>query len=492
MYDQSLVVCRKAIAYLNERSDYYNYYLIMAIAVRYAVRDLVYKDSASAALDFFTAIIRQHPPVLLWQREEMLWGFGQCYAALGNYGRAEKEYIQLAKLVDSFSKRPAGFESFLSPEIVYSDYLSISHLFALMHQYPKADLYLRKIPEYPSYPVGAAQRVEFELVRSEIDSGMGHYQSALQHFWLHKRLSDSLYAVDKHKQVQELQIKYETEKKDNDIGLQAGHIQLLTKQNQLQQIQSEQSALIRNVMFGSLGALLLLMGVIYSRYQMKRRNIRQLELQKEEILEKNHSLEKLLHENEWLLLSSQSAYLQDESAFNAVMKSRHRIQAMSLIHQKLYKSHDVSSIDMREYIGDLVEYLKDSFETVGKVGVELRIEAVFLDVVQAVPVGLILNEAITNALKHAFPCTGDDRISIRLEKQAADELLLYVDDNGKGIGPGIPVEGRQSFGMSLIRGLVDELDGQLEMETAAGTVFIIRFKQVHPSAKVVSPTADGG
>jgi two-component system, sensor histidine kinase PdtaS len=503
MYDQSLVACRKAIAYLNERRDDYNYYIILAIAVRYAVRDLIYKDSASAALDFFTAVNRLHPPVLVWQREEALWGFGQCYGALGKYELAEREYAKLGRLVDSFSRSPKGFETFLSPEIVYSDYLSIGHHYLLMHQYAKADLYLDKIPEYPSYPVGAAQRVEFELVRSQIDSGLGNYRSALQHFWLHKKLSDSLYAVDKNKQVQELQIKYETEKKDQGLRLQADNIQLLTKQNQLQTIQSEKSTILRNVMIGGLAALLLLVGIVYNRYQMKRRNIMQLEYQKREILEKNRSLEKLLHDNEWLLrevhhrvknnlqvvmslLSSQSAYLHDEAAFDAVMNSRHRIQAMSLIHQKLYKSDGVSNIDMREYIGDLVDYLKDSFETVGRVGVDLRIEAVFLDVLQAVPVGLILNEVITNAFKHAFPFSSEDRISIRLERKGEDELLLYIADNGRGLGPDTHQREQQSFGMILIQGLVEDLEGCVEIMGGAGTVYIIGFRQVHPGTKSVS------
>ncbi len=501
MYDQSLVACRKAISYLNVRDDYDSYYNIMGTAVRYGIRDLLYKDSASAALDFLKDISRQHPPKLVWQREEALWGFGQCYMAMGDYARADLEYARLGDLVDSFNRSPAGFESYLSPEIVYMDFLSIGHLYVLMHQYVKADHYLQKIPEFPSYPVAATQRVEFELVRSQIDSGLGDYRSALRHFWYHKKLSDSLYAVDKNRQIQELEIKYETEKKDKDIRLQADDIQLLTKQNQLQNTRSEKSAILRNVMIAGLAVLLLLMGIVYNRYQMKRRNFLLSERQKGEILEKNRSLEKLLHENEWLLrevhhrvknnlqvvmslLSSQSIYLDDEAAFNAVMKSRHRVQAMSLIHQKLYKSHNVSNIDMREYIGDLVDYLKDSFETVGRIGMELQIEAISLDVVQAVPLGLILNEVITNAIKHAFPLSSEDRIIIRLERKEKDELQLVVADNGRGLGPDVHARKQQSFGMLLIQGLVEDLEGSLEVIGGTGTMYILRFMQVQAGTKL--------
>ena len=103
------------------------------------------------------------------------------------------------------------------------------------------------------------------------------------------------------------------------------------------------------------------------------------------------------------LLNSQSAYINNEPALTAIHDSQHRVHAMSLIHQKLYSSENVSSIDISLYIRELVSYLADSFNTGQRIRFEFDVEPLELDVSQAVPLGLILNEAITNSIKYAFP-----------------------------------------------------------------------------------------
>ena len=106
------------------------------------------------------------------------------------------------------------------------------------------------------------------------------------------------------------------------------------------------------------------------------------------------------------LLNSQSAYIDNEPALTAIHDSQHRVHAMSLIHQKLYNTENVSSIDMSSYIRELASYLRDSFNTGQRIRFEFDIAPLELDVSQAVPVGLILNEAVTNSIKYAFPMTG--------------------------------------------------------------------------------------
>ena len=102
------------------------------------------------------------------------------------------------------------------------------------------------------------------------------------------------------------------------------------------------------------------------------------------------------------LLNSQSIYLNDEAAVVAIQESQRRMHAMSLIHQKLYQSENVGVIDMRAYINEFISYLKDIFETGSSIRFEQDVDPIKLDVGQAVPVGLILNEVITNSIKYAF------------------------------------------------------------------------------------------
>jgi hypothetical protein len=223
---------------------------------------------------------------------------------------------------------------------------------------------------------------------------MGRYRSALQHFEVYQRMSDSLSGIQKAIQIQDLQMKYALDEKDKNIRLQADNIQLLTKENQVQQARVTKSRILRNMMIIGILFLLVLISLVYNRYRLKRQKNRQLEGKQKEITNKNQQLERLLSENEWLLrevhhreknnlqvimslLRSQSDFLQDKTAPAAVVESEHRVYAMSLIHQKLYKSNNVSCIGMAEYIGDLVEYLKYCFEVSRQVMFDLQIDMRF-------------------------------------------------------------------------------------------------------------------
>ena len=269
----------------------------------------------------------------------------------------------------------------------------------------------------------------------------------------------------------------------------AANIQLLNKQNQLQQAQAGKARIVRNVV---IIGLVLLVGLVYNRYRLKQRKNRQLVSKQGEITAKNRQLQQLLDENEWLLrevhhrvknnlqvilglLESQSTYLHDEGGLKVIMESQHRIYAMSLIHQKLYKSNDALKIGMPEYVGDLIDYLRDSFEVPGKILFDVQVQPIHLDVHQAVPVGLILNEVITNSFKYAFPWSGNDKVTVRLS--AADGwVTLHIADNGRGLPGGFDVSEHDSFGMLLIRGLTEDLDGILNLDSNNGTSYLIKFK----------------
>jgi two-component sensor histidine kinase len=170
------------------------------------------------------------------------------------------------------------------------------------------------------------------------------------------------------------------------------------------------------------------------------------------IKNKNGQLQHLLTEKDWLvkeihhrvknnlqivmsLLNSQSAYIDNELALTAIHDSQHRVHAMSLIHQKLYGLENVSSIDMSVYIRELVTYLADSFNTGQRIHFELKLEPLEMDVSQAVPLGLILNEAITNSFKYGFPDGRSGVMSILLGMSTPDHYSLIISDNGIGMPP---------------------------------------------------------
>lgn len=219
---------------------------------------------------------------------------------------------------------------------------------------------------------------------------------------------------------------------------------------------------------------------------------RKLRDQQKEIQKTNVSLQHLVKEKDWLvqeihhrvknnfhmvngLLAAQIGYLKNEDAIKAIGESQHRIQAMSLIHQKLYQSESFSAIDISDYIRELVDYLRDSFNIRKTIQFKLNLEPVKLDLSRCIPLGLILNEAITNAIKYAFGRDQEGVISISLTYGNPRQLVLVVSDNGAGLPPGFKIDTSDSMGMTLMQGLSEDMEGSFTIGNHNGTEIRISF-----------------
>jgi two-component sensor histidine kinase len=176
------------------------------------------------------------------------------------------------------------------------------------------------------------------------------------------------------------------------------------------------------------------------------------------------------------LLRLQSGYLNDQQILDIFRDSENRIRSMALIHEKLYRSPDLAQIDFGDYVRELAAFLFRS-QSASSRSITLNVQAdpVYLHVEAAVPSGLILNELISNALKHAFPDGRAGEISIKLWASDDGQLNLVVADNGRGLPPGLDFRATESLGLQLVNTLVDQLDGTLKLNGACGTEFRITF-----------------
>jgi two-component system, sensor histidine kinase PdtaS len=229
--------------------------------------------------------------------------------------------------------------------------------------------------------------------------------------------------------------------------------------------------------------------MVFYLYREKRQTNRLLS-------EKNIVVERSLHERETLLkeihhrvknnlqiisslLSLQSKSLQDTEAQGAISESRNRVKSMSLIHEQLYQDETISGVDMKDYIERLVHSLSASYALdTERVQVKVAAEPLLLDVDTAIPLGLIMNELVSNSMKYAFPELRAGIIKISLEEML-NELRLVVEDNGVGIDPSKATS--QSFGLSMVRSLMRKLKAEMNIGSNAGTSveLIIRdFKKV--------------
>ncbi len=172
-------------------------------------------------------------------------------------------------------------------------------------------------------------------------------------------------------------------------------------------------------------------------------------------------------------------YLNDEAAIRAIRESENRMHAMSLIHQRLYQSEDVSTISIRTYIRELISYLRDCYEASVNITLAESLD-IELDVAQAIPVGLILNEAISNALKYAFPGNRAGKIEVSIKRNELNVIILKISDDGIGLPPDYDTTVGGSLGMSLIKGLAEQLGGHLMLKNNAGLEIEIQFPYLKP------------
>jgi two-component sensor histidine kinase len=171
------------------------------------------------------------------------------------------------------------------------------------------------------------------------------------------------------------------------------------------------------------------------------------------------------------LLSLQSQQLTDDSAIRAVKSSESRINAMALIHRKLYTVDQNRTVDIKEYISELIEYLVYSYGYHERnFKLDLDINAISIDVDKAIPLGLILNELISNAFKHAYENQPNPTLAVNLAHPGAHELNIRIRDNGPGMRSSDEKQ-RKTFGMKIVTTLIKELKGTLDVKSENGTTY---------------------
>lgn len=423
-------------------------------------------------------LVKKYPPTDTQTKLRIPYILFSTYYNMQQYAQAEPYYKQLL-----------NFHHTLPKDDPNQNYLFIVIIRRLMHykQFDQLYAYLKE------YDVISRDKNDY-LARSNVqrfwfmaDSATGKPWEAITHFKLYKSLADSVAKNAQNKQIATLEIQHETAKKDKDIVL-------LRQQNVIQQTRIDQEEMMRYVFVGGLLLLLLSIALLASRYSLKIRSNRTLKSQQEEINTQNDLLRKLLGEKEWLLreihhrvknnlqivislLNTQSAYLDNEDALVAIRNSQNRMHAMSLIHQKLYQSDNLAEIDMNWYIRELVDYMRECFSTDKQIEFIVDTDVIKLDVAQAVPLGLILNEAISNTIKYAFPDQRKGNVTITFKLVPGNFCELKIADNGIGLPDDFDAESSTSLGMSLMTGLSEQINGELKMKNAEGLSLQVRFKR---------------
>lgn len=370
---------------------------------------------------------------------------------MGRYKEALSEYQK-----DYFKAKEINYENAL-----YVAMANLGEVNKILGNYPEALKYQLKTIELQEENKDVSNLTENYGHLSSIYEKMGDYKNALIYQKKARMMRDSLSNLESDKTMSEMLTKFETEKKEQTITAQS---EVIAQQSKIQWL------------YLSI-AFLMLMGIISMYFYV--RNIRrkrfELERLNGELDTKNSQNELLLKEihhrvknNLELvksLLALQSAQLSDKASKDAMLESQNRVQSMGIIHQKLYQGTNLGSIEMRDYFLNLGEGILDTFNAEDKIKIECAMENLELDVDTAVPIGLIVNELLTNALKYAFQDKDRGLININLYQSNRNVLTLMVSDDGIGksnlntpLGTG--------FGTQLISLLTKQLNGKMSAPNA--------------------------
>lgn len=360
---------------------------------------------------------------------------GNVLEVQGYYQEANAYYLQFYK---------AAISSADEIRIITANiYLTGNYLY--LHQADKARFYndqvivlARKLGSNFEY----AEALRYDaMIYAQLGKPAEAYQKLLSYT---KYYQDTLMNEQRMKETDQLRTKYETEKKESLIALQ---------QEELKRQQFRFWAIL-----AFLGVALIIGVVLF----LLTKRLRQRNREKEFLIKEIHHRVK----NNLQILSSllhlQSRAITDEAALDAVRAGQNRVDAMGLIHQKLYMGEHLARVEMKDYLEELGHNMLDTFGIHNdRVQIAYEVEPTYLDVDTAIPLGLIFNELLTNSLKYAFPGERQGVIRIALWKDAQHKMCLRVSDNG--VGQNVVSDKGTGFGSNLIRILSKKMKGKVDI-----------------------------
>jgi two-component sensor histidine kinase len=295
-------------------------------------------------------------------------------------------------------------------------------------------------------------------------AGNHNYQLAYQALAKYDMLKNEIFTAESDERTSLLQTEFHVAEKDNTILLQ---------KTQIQKQKNRQTLIIIVT-----GLLFLYLVLLYQAVKTNRRKNALLQKQNEEkefLLKEIHHRVKNNLEIVSSLLALQSSRIHDPKIAEALQKSQQRVHSISMIHQKLYQGKSLSTIEMKDYFEDLGSHVLSTFGADDRVHIVYTMKPTELDVDQAVPIGLIVNELLTNAMKYAFPGNSPGQVVINF-KEVSNIIYLSVSDNGVGRN-GMANPSGTGFGTQLIQLLTQQLDGKMHLSYTSGMSVSFEFQQ---------------
>jgi two-component sensor histidine kinase/Tfp pilus assembly protein PilF len=392
----------------------------------------------------------------------------------GFYNNLSDIYISLADLYGQMQQLEEGEQSALYA-IDYSErlnnsfmlmrsWLSLGKLQNLQGKYQSAIISLEKCIDVATEDFGDAFFLSDAYQNlGKAYAGNHKYQDAYIAFQKYDELQKEVFTAEAVERMSQIQAEFEVAEKENTI--------------QLQGLQIKKQRIVQTLGMIVIVLLFLFILLIFKSARNNRRNNTKLRTQNEEkefLLKEIHHRVKNNLEIVSSLLALQSEQIHDPKVKSAMTKSQQRVHSMSMIHQRLYQGKSLSHIEMKDYFCNLGKHVIESYGMEDQVEMDCTMDPISVDIDYAIPIGLIVNELLSNALKYAFPDKRKGQIRVSLE-QRGTLLHLMVSDNGVGKDLSDHTRGT-GFGTQLIELLTTQLDGEMDLIVGEGTSVTFEFQ----------------
>lgn len=316
----------------------------------------------------------------------------------------------------------------------------------------------------------------------------GNYKDAYEISQLLKQANDSLAKNETRQRILQEKLRY-------DSLQQSERNKTYQKDIFQKQTEVESSRKIVYLVIAAFALALLLALAFYRNYRNTKKANRIIAQQQQETEEKKRIIEISLTEKETLLkeihhrvknnlqiisslLNLQANRTDDENLKRIMNEAKNRISSMALIHQKIYQSGNLSSVDFQAYIEQMAQSIDANFNHEKKnITQQINTHGISLDIDTSIPLGLIINELLTNSYKYAFAGRNSGTITISLREKNAEELELHMADDGKGLPENFDPATLNSLGLKLVKGLASQVKGTVRFESNKGTHCFIDFKK---------------
>jgi two-component sensor histidine kinase len=417
-------------------------------------------------------------------------GLAIIYSNIGNVLRDDEKY---AAALENYNQARKLYSEAGDKRGISSIYNSIGELYVKMKNYSTAIANLVKGLEIAK-SIDAKEEIRNSYsALAQASEGTGDYRQANQYYRDFIAMKDSLSNEASAKMITEMETKYRSGKKQKEIDL-------LKKEKEIQTIKFANNRMFTYAWMGGAFLLLVLAIVVVANNRQKQkvnstlteqnRKISRQKEEKEVLLKEVHHRVKNNLQVISSLLSLQSIHITDPEVAILFTDCQNRVRSMALIHEKLYTAADLSKVELRSYVESLAQSLLSTYQLNNNITLDLQLSVKSFGVNTLIPVGLLLNELISNSLKHAF--TDDEMaengvITVKLRQLKDHNYEMIVGDNGAGMPHHLLHEPGTSLGMELVHTFVEQLEGGIERLNEAGTVFRIVFtdiEAVQPRTKV--------